>query len=116
MADNSMQDKIKSLRDKLELQKQQVEVLTDFWNLLFPDPEYAITQGQFLVWLRRYDFDSIAKYFEEGAVWLSMVLQKIEEGEGQDSEPEPHGKINLIKIVSKKLSDNKIITAAKERR
>lgn len=115
MTDTSMQEKIQELREKLALQKQQVDVLSDLWNSLFPEPEFEITNGQYLIWLRKYEFDHIVSSFESGADWLSTEMQKIETG-AEDALPEPPGKISLIRIVSKSMVTKRTISEAKARR
>src|ERR1017187_4754423 len=98
MPDNSnMQEKIQQLREKLELQKRQVDVLSDLWVYLFPSPQHQIEHGQFLIWLRKYEFDWIVAAFEAGADWLNTEMQKIEEGD-EKALPEPPGKISLVKF------------------
>ena len=111
----TIQEKIQQLREKLELQKQQVDVLSDLWNSLFPDPKFQIDSGQFLTWIRKYEFDHIVSSFEAGADWLSIENQKIEEG-AEDALPQPPGKINLIKIVSKNMVNRKVISEVKAKR
>jgi hypothetical protein len=111
----TIQEKIQQLREKLELQKQQVEVLSDLWYTLFPSPIHKIDPGQFLTWLRKYEFDHVVASFESGADWLSTEMQKIEEG-AEDALPQPPGKINLIKIVSKNMVNRKVISEVKAKR
>ena len=53
--------------------------------------------------------------FESGADWLSTEIQKIEEG-AEDALPQPPGKINLIKIVSKNMVNRKVISEVKAKR
>jgi len=115
MIDKQMQEKIQHLRERLELQKEQVNVLRDLWNSLFSEAAFEITQGQFLIWLRKYEFDHIVSSFEAGADWLSTEVQKIEEG-AEDALAEPPGKINLVKVVSKSMVNRKVIAEAKGRR
>src|ERR1035438_1627238 len=110
-----MQDKIQQLREKLELQKQQVDVLSEYWNNLFPSHIHKIEPGQFLIWLRKYEFDHIVSSFEAGADWFSTEMQKIEEG-AEDALPQPPGKINLVKVVSKNMVNRRIIAEAKAKR
>ena len=40
----TIQEKIQQLREKLESQKQQVDVLSDLWYTLFPSPIHKIDQ------------------------------------------------------------------------
>jgi hypothetical protein len=111
--DSNMQEKIQQLRERLDLQKQQVSVLTDLWNSLFPDPVYEITTGQFLTWIRKYEFDWIVSAFESGADWLSTEIQAFEE---KPDEWELPGKINLVKVVSANLSDQRASKTGAPRR
>ena len=102
------QEMIQQLREKLTLQRQQVEVLQELWGELFPDPAFEIPATQFLVWLRKYDFEVIMDSFEKGADFISQTDQKIveaeiarEKGEEVKEEPSPVTKLVLIKYVSK---------------
>jgi hypothetical protein len=110
-----MQEKIQQLREKLDLQKQQVSVLSDLWNSLFPETAYQITTGQFLIWIRKYEFDHIVSSFEAGADWFSTENQKIEEN-AEDALPELPGRINLVKVVSKNMVNRKILAETKAKR
>lgn len=115
MANEEMQQKIQNLRDKLDLQKQQVTVLNDLWLTLFTDEVYQIEAGQFMIWLRKYEFDHIVSAFESGADWLSTERQKIEEGAEGALESAP-GKFSLIRIVSKNMVKRREIEQLKAKR
>jgi len=115
MTDKSMQEKIQQLREALELQKQQVDVLSEYWDTLFPSPIHKIEPGQFLIWLRKYEFDHIVSSFEAGADWFSTEMQKIEEG-AEDALPQPPGRISLIKVVSKNMVNRRILAEQRAKR
>jgi hypothetical protein len=111
-------EKVQQLKAKLDLERQQVDVLTELWDSWFPYPHFDLAPAQFRNWLRKYEWDIIIAAFEKGADFISTQNQKIETG-AEDAMPEPPARLNLVLYVSKtmvlKTAEAKVKAGRRER-
>jgi hypothetical protein len=59
MADtnDAAMDKVRALRAKMALQREQAAALKEYFTDLFPDDKFPVPDTQFGIWIRQYGFD-----------------------------------------------------------
>jgi hypothetical protein len=90
------------LLNRIRRQREETAALKELYAELFPS-EFIVSDSQFGVWLRRYDFDIVAESFERTADWLNQCQQKVEEVEAEGEEPDPRyckTKLDVVRYAS----------------
>lgn len=109
MADtnDAAMDKVRALRAKMALQREQAAALKEYFIDLFPDDKFPVPDTQFGIWIRQYGFDYAIGAFEDVAKKVNTAENKnifrVVETSGKSGKTvpiEPFTTISLIKLAS----------------
>jgi len=97
-----MTNNAEALLTRIRQQKEEAGVLKELYSDLFP-PEFVPEDRQFLIWLQRYDMETIAASLERTVAWYSEAMQNIEEFEAKGKKiPDAlyKNKLDILKYAS----------------
>lgn len=105
MADtnDAAMDKVRALRAKMALQREQADALKEYFTDLFPDNRYPVPDTQFGIWIRQYGFDYAVDAFEDIAKKVNTLdnkkIFKVVETSGKSGKPVPVEQFNTVSLI-----------------